>query len=399
MYRADAARDGHAEGSALNAELARRLKLAWTAHLDGAIDGTAIESVSQHRRVVVAATEAGEIAALDENKGTVLWKRTGLGMFSGSPAALGGYVVAATLTGHAYKLDVDTGRTYWDWTAPGTRPAIWSSPIIVDSPVGLLVVLGVASQYGDNPLEPGRVVALHMSAGRPVWSFCIEVDCAPGGGVWSSVAVDTSGRAFVGTGNPDDGVISFAAATGQRGWATSLNRDSGRDVDVGATPVVLTVAGREVVAVGSNAGVFAELDASTGAVVWSRELVSGSAVHGLIASPAYDGRNLYVGSASPPTGMFALDPATGKTLWQQRTGLPVYSAPAVGNAVVIFGIGDVFGDPHQGGLVALSTADGAVLWSYDAHSSVFSAPAIVFNIVIVGDSRGDVLAFAAGQSG
>jgi outer membrane protein assembly factor BamB len=134
------------------------------------------------------------------------------------------------------------------------------------------------------------------------------------------------------------------------------------------------------------------LDAATGDVILSRFLVAGSAVHGLIASPAFDGAAFYVPSASSPTGMFALDPATGAIQWE-RLADPVYSAPAVGTHVLIFGTGDVFGDAHRGGLMALSTTDGAVVWTFDTHQSVFSAPALAGTTVVVGDSGGAVLAF------
>src|SRR5205814_3860006 len=141
----------------------------------------------------------------------------------------------------------------------------------------------------------------------------------PGAGVWSSVAVDEAGRGYAGVGNPQDGVTAFEVATGKVLWTVSLHPDADRDLDVGATPVVVDTGGREVIVVGSNAGVFVELDALTGAVIWSKFLVLGSAVHGLIASPAFDGRLLFVPSASTPTGVTAIDPAGGGILWQKLT--------------------------------------------------------------------------------
>jgi outer membrane protein assembly factor BamB len=384
MYRGDLARDGHPAGAVLTADQATRLNLVWTGHLDGAVDGTPVVVGN----TVIAASEKGSIAAFDLGSGATVWSRSGLGAFSGSPAVAGGVVVAATLTGHAYAFDLRDGRSMWDWRATGNKPAIWSSPAIY----GGLVLLGIGSQYADQPLEAGGVAALDLATGAQVWRFCIESGCVPGGGVWSSVAVDASGRAFVGTGNPDDGVYSFAAATGEKLWAASLHADSGQDIDVGATPIVASVGGREVVAVGSDGGLFAMLDAATKDVIWSRFLVAGSAVHGLIASPAYDGAAFYVPSASPPTGMFALDSATGAIQWERVTD-PVYSAPALGKGVLVFGTGDVFGDPHRGGLIALSTTDGAVLWRFDTRQSVFSAPALAGTTVVVGDSGGSVLAF------
>jgi polyvinyl alcohol dehydrogenase (cytochrome) len=387
MYRGDLARDGHPDGAALTADQAGRLEPAWTSHMDGAVDGTPVVVGN----TVIAATEKGSIAAFDLGSGAMVWSRSGLGAFSGSAAVAGGVVVAATLTGHVYAFDLRDGHARWDWRATGNQPAIWSSPAVY----GKTVLVGIGSQYGDQPLEAGAVAGLDLSTGALVWRFCIESGCVPGGGVWSSVAVDAGGRAFVGTGNPDDGVYSFDAATGKKLWAVSLHADAGQDLDVGATPIVAVVAGREVVAVGSDGGLFDMLDAATGDVIWSRFLVAGSAVHGLIASPAYDGAGFYVPSASSPTGVFALDPATGAIQWERLTD-PVYSAPALGTRVLIFGTGDVFGDTHRGGLIALSTTDGAVLWRFDTHQSVFSAPAIAGTTVVVGDSGGSVLAFKPG---
>src|SRR5438477_6492486 len=123
--------------------------------------------------------------------------------------------------------------------------------------------------------------------------------------------------------------------------------------------------------------------------------VAGNACHGLSGPPPYAGTSLYVPSASTPTGMFALDPATAAIQWEQVTELPVYSAPAVGKGVLVFGTGDVFGDAHRGGLIALSTTDGAVVWTFDTHQSVFSAPAIAGSTLVVGDSGGSVRAFRA----
>ena len=387
MYRGDLARDGHPGGVGLTADQAAHLLPAWTAHLGGAVDGTPVVVGN----TVIAASEKGSIAAFDFGSGATVWSKGGLGAFAGSPAVAGSVVVAATLTGHVYAFDLSDGRAMWDWHATGNEPAIWSSPAIY----GKTVLVGIGSQYGDQPLEAGAIAGLDLATGLLAWRFCVESGCAPGGGVWSSVAVDAAGRAFVGTGNPDDGVYSFDPATGRKLWATSLHPDAGQDLDVGATPVVATVGGREVVAVGSDGGLFVTLDAGTGSMVWSRFLVAGSAVHGLIASPAYDGASFYVPSASSPTGMFALDPASGAIQWERLTD-SVYSAPVVARRVLVFGTGDVFGDPHRGGLIALSTTDGSVLWTFDTHQSVFSAPALAGTTLLVGDSGGSVRAFRPG---
>ncbi len=385
MYRGDLARDGHPPAATLGVNAARHLKPAWQAEMSGGVSGTPAVAGG----VVVAASAGGVVAAYRAGSGARTWQVDGLGAISGSPAIDGGRVIVGSLNGHIYAFDMNGGATLWDARLPGAQPAIWSSPAVY----GQLVVVGVGSQYGDKPLEAGRVVALDLATGSQVWELCARDGCGVGDGIWSTPAIDAAGHGYIGVGNPDDAVLAFDVATGRRLWMTSFHPDAGRDVDVGATPIVLRAAGREEVAVGSDAGVFKLLDAATGSVAWSRDLVNGSAVHGLLASPAYDGTYFYVPSAGDPAGIFAVDAAGGKAAWANHAGLSVYSAPALGNGVVVFGTGDVFGDPNAGGMVALSSRDGTVLWTHDLHSAVFSGPAISGDMVLVGDSRGDVIAF------
>lgn len=387
MFRGDLSRNGHPTGAILSARQAAGLKLLWRQSAGGAIDGTPIV-VGQ---TMVAATESGKVLAFDLRTGTPSWSLDGLGQITGTPAESGGIVVVGTTKGHVYGVSLAAGRKLWDWAAPVVQQAVWSSPAIT----GTRVLVGLASPYGDSPLEPGAVAAIDLHTGKQLWTFCVQDGCAPGAGVWSSVAVDSAGKGFVGVGNPVDGVMSFDVATGRKLWTTSFHPDADRDLDVGATPILGVVGGREVVAVGSNAGVFDVLDAATGAIDWSRFLVPGSAVHGLIASPAFDGSLIYVASASPPTSVTALEPSDGQIMWQQLTNLPVYSAAAVGVDVLIFGTGDEFGDPHAGELIALSTRNGSIVWRFDMKSSVFSSPAIVGAVVVVGDTQGDLVAFGA----
>ena len=380
MFRGDLLRDGHPAGATLTAARAASLHVLWTASPGGAIDGTPVVVGD----TVFAGTESGTFAAYDLRTGRQVWSVGGLGKVTASAAVSQGIAVIGSTNGHVYGLRASDGHRLWDWRAPGEQPAIWSSPAIAAG----VVYIGAASPYGDVPPLQGSLSALELTTGTQKWSTHGD-----GAGIWSSVAVDASGHGFVGVGNPDDGMMSFNLATGEMLWSVSFHPDADRDLDVGATPVIGTVAGHEAVGVGSNAGIFEMLDARTSAPIWSRFLVPGSAVHGLIASPAFDGTLLYVPSASPPTSVMALDPATGEYRWQQLTDLPIYSAPAVGRDVVVFGTGDVFGDAAAGRLIALSTKDGSVAWSYDMHAAVFGGPAISGDVVVVGDARGALRAF------
>ncbi len=384
MYRGDLARDGHPPAATLDVPAVSRLGPSWQAHLDGAVDGTPAVIAG----LVIVGSAGGTLAAFDARTGATMWARHGLGAIVDSPAVAGDRVFVGTLTGRVYASHISGGDAIWDWSGPANA-AVWASPVAYRD----LVIVGVSSPYGDIPLVPGRLFGLDAATGRERWTICVRIDCAPGDGVWSTPAIDGHGVAFVGVGNPDDGVLAFDPSTGARKWLASLYPDHDLDLDVGAAPVTFELGGREVVAQAAVEGLFAVLDAATGAFVWSREIVKGSAVHGLIASPAYDGSALYAGSASPPTGMYALSPADGSVRWRRDTGQPVYSAPAVAKGLVLFGTGAVFGDLGVGSLLAVSASDGHVLWSRDVHSAVRSGPAIAGDLVVVGDNAGEVMAF------
>jgi outer membrane protein assembly factor BamB len=313
----------------------------------------------------------------------------GLGAISDSPTIAGSRVVVGTLTGRVDAFDLGSGHRLWSWRSPGDRPAIWSSPTVWRG----RVLIGIASQYGDTPLEAGRLTALDLASGRLLWDVCVRPSCQAGGGIWSSPAVDRAGHAYVGTGNPDDGVLAVDGATGRRLWETSLHPDRDRDLDVGATPVILSGGAAERIAVGSTAGDFDLLDAADGSIVWSRNLVRGSPVHGLIGSPASDGRLLYVPSASPPTGVLAVAPADGDVRWLRSSAEPVYSSPAVGRGVLAVGTGAVFGRTSAGRVLVVAIDDGRVLWSFDARAAVWSSPAIAGDAVCLGDHAGVLRCF------
>jgi polyvinyl alcohol dehydrogenase (cytochrome) len=383
MYRGDIARDGHPAGATLGLIGATQLARSWTVRLDGAVDGTPV--VADGR--VIAGSAGGTLAAFDAGSGRRTWAVGGLGAISSSPTLGANHVYVTTLTGRAYGFDL-SGRRMWEWTGPANA-ALWASPVVYRDEV----IVGVASPYGDKPYVAGRLYALDAATGRVRWMTCIRPDCVPGDGIWSTPAIDAAGTAFVGVGNPDDGVLAFDPLTGERKWLTTLYADRDRDLDVGASPVVFTLEGREAIAQATVEGMFAVLDARSGDLLWSRELVAGTAVHGLLASPAYDGTQLFAVSASNPTGVIALNPSDGSVRWRYLSDLPVYSAPVVGDGIVLFGTGAVFGDMSLGSLEAISVVDGSVVWSYGTRSSVRSGPALVGNLLIVGDQAGDLMAF------
>jgi polyvinyl alcohol dehydrogenase (cytochrome) len=171
---------------------------------------------------------------------------------------------------------------------------------------------------------------------------------------------------------------------------------------------------RDVVGIGGKSGVYTLLDAKTGKYIWSTLIGPGGDQGGMEWGTAFDGERIYasitnhhhipykltqngVVSDTTVTGgsWAALDPATGKIIWQTADPqLETLAAPlgtvgvwalaplSVANGVVY--AGSMAKLPEQNQMFALDAATGAVLWQYGAGSSVNAGPAIVDGTVYWG---------------
>lgn len=133
------------------------------------------------------------------------------------------------------------------------------------------------------------------------------------------------------------------------------------DGDFTGTPVE---AGGTVVAVSGGGTVFA-IDASTGALRWSRDLDQPAN-----ASAAIAGGIVYVPLATTSApAVAALSLADGSPVWSTvldtSEGASAFGSPVVWNGTVYMGTSGELGDPQlplRGAVVALDAASGAVRW-------------------------------------
>ena len=163
----------------------------------------------------------------------------------------------------------------------------------------------------------------------------------------------------------------------------------------GGSPNLFTGAnGEKLVGDGQKSGVYWAFDEKTGKIVWSTSVGPGSSLGGIEWGSAFDGTRIYVAIANPfhsqNTGgsWSALDPSTGKILWQTAVpggnmGLgPVSSATGV---VYAASMDTTATDPT---MFALDASTGNILWNYPAGSSVNAAPAIVNGTLYWGSGYG-----------
>jgi len=331
---------------------------------------------------------SGVLHAVKVQDGSELWSANlgTMGVVHSSPAVEGDAVYVAGRNTVA-AIDRTTGAVRWTIVADDHPDVLLdSSPIVF----GNRVLIGVASnelltEKTDYTFR-GSIVAFDRASGAQLWKTWVsQNDMTSGAGVsvWSSATIDAMrNRLYVGTGQGyekpasplSDSLLALDLSTGAIVWKNQYTANDfytvpaegpGPDYDVGATPALFRGAGRDLVGVGSKAGIYKAVDRDSGEVVWKVELPSGSAVGGCMASSAVTSKVVYVNSnqwidgpiPSPDdtSTTYALSADTGAILWKRKLTAPVFGALTVANGVVYQGLID-----HK--LVALDARTGRELW-------------------------------------
>ena len=276
----------------------------------------------------------------------------------------------------------------------------------------------------------GSVLAYEADSGKRLWKqFTIKQVPSPigkdtngkvmhgpsGAGVWSAVTIDPKRQLiYIGTGdnysNPtsdtSDSVVALELDSGEMAWIyqglggdawnvgcmakeqVNCPENTGPDEDMGASPILATLADGSNVLIGAQkSGVAHVLDPDAkGALKWQKKLAEGGVQGGLQWGQATDGRVLYASRsdvrwlsedgvlsaevALDPNaggGLVAVDLASGNILWdappvscEGRTRC----SPAQGAAVTAIP-GVVFSGSQSGEMRAFAAATGKEIWRFD----------------------------------
>jgi alcohol dehydrogenase (cytochrome c) len=377
---------------------------------------------------------ASSVYALDVRSGALLWKHT---VHAPNDGPNGVTIWSSRLYGAtdttAFALDSATGRLLWTRRLVNRYEQFVGIAPIVDR--GRVYV----STQGFPPGGRGALYALSAATGRIVWRFQTIKEPWPhpeksgGGGSWDAVSVDERGNVYAGIANPGpwggskafpngalrpganlytDSLLVLAGATGKLLWYDQVTPHDVRDYDFQVSPILATVGARRVVFGAGKGGRVVAWDRTARTRLWSRAV--GTHLHDLGPLPvqptrvcpgllggvetpmAYAGGRLFVpvvelcspesavssksAFARPPAegkgAVYALDAATGKTVWERQLGSAAFGCATIAHDAVIV-------PTYDGRVIAFAAADGRTLWHTQLRAGNNSCPAVGKDVLIV----------------
>jgi outer membrane protein assembly factor BamB len=394
----DQQRTGFQPRSAITQTNVNTLALHWNVALSRLEPRKALFTASPivANGIVYVCSRGGNVYALQQTDGKLLWHRHVGSDVRGTPLAANGRLIIGVYgiepetgmpAGAAIlSLDAATGRTIWRSALPGV---VRSEPIVVDGVVYGATAGGDAIQGAIN----GRIVAIDERTGRQLdktW-YTSHVGHS-GGGIWSPLSYDGT-SIFFGTGNTTDGsgdedsIVSITPAFRTR-WAVHTKAPTGEDEDVGSGVML-----RDGVAYckGKSGNLYA-IDVATGRPKFIVTVHPDSPGGGGFGTPTGDGDEVVAssgdGSADGPyTKLVAFD-LTGKQIYD--IALHELSTPSL-QAAFVKGVGIA---PVDRSLLAFGALTGKTLWQFPTASGFYGSPAIAGDAVYAVDLAGNVYALA-----
>ncbi len=308
-----------------------------------------------------------------ERLGGVAWVFKAAGPIVASPSVADGVVYIASLDGHLYAIDQETGKEKWNFKS---RMPIASTPAVAG---GTLYFIS----------STGALAALDIGTGKPKWVVATEFErkfeaknlhgynsaaqaIPDAWDIFISSPAVVNGKVFFGSG--DGNVYAVDAQDGVLLWKFPTG-----DV-VHASP---SVAGNTVY-VGSWDSHLYAIDADTGQQRWSFKAGEDPVIHnqvGFQSSPAVVDGTVYVGCRD--AHVYAIDAATGRKKWDYPTSKSwVIGTPAVRDGMVYVGTSD------SARFMALDAKTGRLRFNFDAKAYIFSSAALAGGFAYVGSHNG-----------
>jgi outer membrane protein assembly factor BamB len=338
-----------------------------------------------HRRVFVGSSDGG-LYALQADTGDILWRFETLGFVQCSPLydPRENVVYFGSNDGALYKVDAEHGQLLWRF--------------MTNAEVARRPVLDGSTLYAANAND--TLIAVDTETGKLRWSqhrtpaLGMEVAGYSGPTLYR-------GRVYMGF--SDGTVTAFDAATGAERWqpvdlsaeAEALIGGVPQYLDADTTPIALELEQGPAVFVASYAGGVYALDADTGRQIWSQTdalSVTDLSYYRQAPYPAPPAdfpperapTELLL-AASGTTGLWALDPETGKTVWRRVL-------PEGGVAAPEPVAGALLTSATRLGVFLISPIDGTLIDGIHLTDGVSAEPAVAGSRAFILTNGGNLLA-------
>ncbi|MBC7286639.1 MAG: PQQ-binding-like beta-propeller repeat protein [Armatimonadetes bacterium] len=317
----------------------------WSADLGDTIAGGAVAAVDY----VFAATNGGELIALEGATGDVAWRRRLRASVEVTPALTStGLVVCATSAPNVVAVTVE-----------GDVAVTLPTPASARSPV---TTVGTVALFG---CRDGSVLAIDLAVPKVIWQYRFQGEVTGAPTAAGGVAV---------VGSWDATVAAFDLTSGQRIWEYRGDSAVAGSVAVDDGTAFWVHADGQVVAA----------EVSSGETVWRLPLPSGAR-----SGPALPPGMIVIGGLD---GVIRAYSRAGEEQWEFRTDDQILCPPLV--------LGDVvYAASRDGSLYALELAGGRELWSYRTAYGVYATPAAPGDVLIAVLRRRQVVAFAPASEG
>ena len=339
-----------------------KLAPKWTFTTAGDISATATVAAGR----VFVPDWGGKLWALSAATGKAIWSDT-ITSYDGipgdvsrtSPAYYRGEIVIgtgaqtiSTMDGsYVVGINAQTGKMLWRTEVSSDRAAVITSSPTVDNGVVYVAPSSKDEYLSTAPTFRGSIMALSARTGKILWKTYIVPPGYTGGAVWGSqpVADHQTGMVYIGTGNnysvpsgvcanpgqtgctpPSaanhvDSILGLSLKTGQIEWShptltadtwTVYEPGSSPDFDFGAGPNLYTtvINGKpaQLLGIGQKSGVYYALNPATGKTVWQTQAGPGGALGGIEWGTATNGQQVFVAEANSGHKKYTITSYDGK---------------------------------------------------------------------------------------
>jgi polyvinyl alcohol dehydrogenase (cytochrome) len=418
------------------------LKPKWTFTTAGNVSATA----TVVNGIAYVPDWGGKLWAIDTKTGKAIWSRN-VSDYTGTPGAASrtspayangqliigtGNLMTPELSG-AFEVGVDArdGAMLWRTKVDPDGVAIVTGSATVDNGVAYFGVSSKTEHTKVTPTFRGSVIAMDARTGKILWKSYMVPPGYNGGAVWSSQPVvdHKTGLLFVTDGNSYavpkgycvnpgqtqctrlpadahiDSILALSLKTGKIVWAhhtltadtwTVADPNNSPDFDFGAGPnlYTTTIAGKttDVLGAGQKNGMYHALDPATGKVIWQTQAGPGGVLGGIEWGTATDGKRIYAAITNGSHKSYTLTTYDGQKqtttggLWtalDAATGKIVWQTAApesptfITDGFVSSANGVLYAGSSGGNFYALDASNGQVKWTFPSGGAVWSGPAIV----------------------